>query len=264
MSVPTAPNSEPAPNSTSFSIEAEAFWIKYKSSILGIAGAFVIGTGVYAISAWNTQRANQAAAEAFAAATTQEQLASFISSHKGLPLAGNAALLLSEKLRAEKKYAESSAALAELARDLKHPLCAAAHLGIASNLEQQGKLDEALATYRSLVSTDMRGFASPVAWLRIARILKLQGKNEEAKSAYESLQSQFPRSSFANDALVEVQELIVKTPQVSPTENAAATAPTPTTPAPTTPAPATPAPATPAPTTPAPTTPAPTTPAPAK
>jgi TolA-binding protein len=100
----------------------------------------------------------------------------------------------------------------------KHPMLGAAHLALASILEQQGKQDEALSAYRRLTATDPRGLAAPVALLRSARIYKLQNKNEEAKAMYESLQSQFPKSSFANEALLEGQQLTapVETPVADP------------------------------------------------
>ena len=63
---------------------------------------------------------------------------------------------------------------------------------------------------------DPRGFTAPAAHLRIARILRSQNKVDEAKAAYETLQSQFPRSSFANEALLESQELITPSSGIDP------------------------------------------------
>lgn len=202
------PNSEAKPEALSLSFEAEALWIQYKSSILGLVGVFTLGLAGYGISAWNANRQAEVAAEAFSKASTAAELSEFIKSHPKSPLAGNASLLISEKLRSEGKYAEAAEAIRALSENANHPLSSAARLGLASLLDLQGKPEEALTAYRALVTSDMRGFATPAAWLRIARILKAQDKKEEAKSAYESLQSQFPRSIFANEALVEAQELI--------------------------------------------------------
>lgn len=210
-----------APGSTSpqtpedsHSFDPVVFWIQNKSGIQAIAGLFAAGLVFYGVSEWNSARKDASASEAFAAAKTPEQLAAFVSGNSGIPLAGNAALLLAEKQRAEKKFDEAIATLRSfLAASPAHPFAGAAYLGIAATQEQQGKAEDALTTYRNLATTDLRGFATPVAWLRIARILKAQGKNEEAKAAYESLQSQFPKSVFANDALLEAQELTPKTPE---------------------------------------------------
>ncbi len=199
----------------SSSFDPVVFWIQNKSSIQVIAGLFASGLAFYGFSEWNTARKFAAAAETYAVAKTPEQLSAFIGSNADIPLAGNAALLLSEKLRTEKKFDESIKTLRSfLSKSPTHPLAGAAYLGIAANLEQLGKTEEAVAAYRNLVTTDLRGFATPVAWLRIARLLKVQGKNEEAKAAYESLQAQFPKSVFASDALLEAQELIPKTAEI--------------------------------------------------
>jgi predicted negative regulator of RcsB-dependent stress response len=219
---PAVQTLEPAPG-----FDPLVFWIKHKSSILAIAALTVVGLAGYGFSEWNHARKTAEAAEAFGAARSPEELARFASSHQGLPLAGNAQLLLAHKLRSEKKFDEAIKTLREfLAQSPTHPLAPAAHLSIATTLEQQGKSEEALAAYRSLAVSDVRGFATPAAWLRAARILKTQGKHDEARVAYENLQSQFPRSAFANDALLEAQEIAPK-PAPAPSENSTQTPPAP-------------------------------------
>ena len=185
------------------------FWIRHKSSIRAVAILFSAALVGYGAFSWIEKQQEAAAAEAFASAKSPEELNAFIASHKGSTLGGNAALLLAGKQRAEGKFEESIKILQDFAtRYPQHSLAGAAKLSIAATLEQQSKTDEALEHYRRLVSLDPRGFAAPAAHLRIARIFKAQNKLDEAKAAYETLQSQFPRSSFANEALLESQELI--------------------------------------------------------
>ncbi|MEK0444838.1 MAG: hypothetical protein RLZZ399_159 [Verrucomicrobiota bacterium] len=197
------------------------FWLRHKASIQTVAGIVVVGLTAYGVLEWQTARKTAAAAEAFATAKTPEQLASFVSTYPSMPLAGNAALLLAEKQRSEKKYDEAQKTLREfISRSPNHPLISAARLSVATTLEQQGKTEDALASYRSLAASDPRGFATPVAWLRVARILRSEGKIAEAKAAYETLQSQFPKSVFASDALLEAQELTPKTTDSAPAPEA--------------------------------------------
>ncbi|NBV33965.1 MAG: hypothetical protein EBR81_09320 [Proteobacteria bacterium] len=189
------------------------FWIRHRKSIQISLALLVAAMVTYAVSELLAYRRNLEAAEAFALAQTPEQLSEFINGHRGMVASGNAALLLSGKQRANGQLDESLKTLRDfLSSSADHPMASAARLGIATTLEAQGKQDEALMAYRSLLAADSRGFAAPVAQLRIARIFKSQNKFEEAKASYESLQSQFPASSFANEALLESQQLSAEHP----------------------------------------------------
>lgn len=213
------PSSSPAPQADDHGFDPLAFWIQYRGAIRATVALLLVAMVVYAVTEWSGYQKRQAAAEAFAVVKTPEELAKFTRDHAGMPLAGNATMLLAGKQREEGKIEESVKTLNAFLKDYpKHPMLGAAHLALASILEQQGKQDEALAAYRRLTATDPRGMAAPVALLRSARIYKLQNKNEEAKAMYESLQSQFPKSSFANEALLEGQQLTapVETPTADP------------------------------------------------
>jgi predicted negative regulator of RcsB-dependent stress response len=202
------PSSSPAPQADEHGFDPLAFWIQYKGAIKATSALILTAMVVYAVTEWSTYQKRQAAAEAFAVAKKPEELSKFIHDYQGMPLAGNASLLLAGKQREEGKVDEAVKTLNTFIADYaKHPMAGAAHLALASILEQQGKQDEALAAYRRITATDPRGMAAPVALLRAARIFRLQNKNDEAKGMYESLQSQFPKSSFANEALLEGQQL---------------------------------------------------------
>ena len=193
------------------------FWLRHKASIRAVTILFSAALVGYGAFSWIEKQQETAAAEAFASAKSAEELNGFISAHKGSALSGNAALLLAGKQRSDGKFEESIKTLQDFAtRYPQHPLAGAAKLSIAATLEQQSKTEEALDHYRRLVSMDPRGFTAPAAHLRIARILRSQNKVDEAKAAYETLQSQFPRSSFANEALLESQELITPLSGIDP------------------------------------------------
>ena len=218
----------PAPATDSHGFDPLEFWIRYKSGIQTGSVILLAAMAGYAAFEWNDYRKSHAAAESFAAAKSPEELSSFIKEHRGMPAAGNAALLLAGKQREAGQLDESLKTLRDfLAQSPSHPMAGAAQLGIAATLELQGKQEEALTTYRGLASREVRGFATPAALLRMARILKAQQKNDEAKLAYETLQNQFPNSSFAQEALVEAQQLISKEGVAPAVEAAPAPAPAP-------------------------------------
>ena len=203
----------PSPAADDHGFDLLEFWIRHRKTIQTSVAVLIAAMLVYAVTQLLAYRRNIEAAEAFALAQTPEQMTEFINSHRGMVAAGNAVLLLSGKQRAAGQLDESLNTLRDfLASSADHPMASAARLGIASTLEVQGKQDEALMAYRSLLSSDSRGFAAPVAQLRIARIYKSQNKFEEAKASYESLQSQFPTSTFANEALLESQQLSAEHP----------------------------------------------------
>ncbi len=201
------PSSLP-PQSEDHGFDPLAFWIQYRSAIRGSVALLLAAMVGYAgIELVGYQR-RQAAAEAFAAAKTPEQLSSFIQNHRGMPAAGNAALLLAGKQRTDGQIEAALATLNEfIAKSPEHPMTGSAHLALASILEQQGKTEEAVAAYRRLLAVDSRGVTAPVALLRLARIHRGLNKLDEAKALYESLQSQFPNSAFAAEALQEGQQL---------------------------------------------------------
>ncbi len=209
--------SVPSPTSEDQGFDLLEFWIRYRKPIQGSVALVLAAMLIYAISEFTAYRRNQDAAEAFALAQTPEQMSAFVATHRGMATAGNASLLLSGKQRAAGQPEEALKTLRDfLSASPEHPMAAAARLGTASILEALGKQDEALIGYRNLIVSDPRSFATPVAQLRTARIYKLQGKFEEAKASYEALQSQFPRSVFANEALLESQQLSAEHP--SPAE----------------------------------------------
>ena len=92
--------------------------------------------------------------------------------------------------------------------------------GLATNLEIEGKSEEALEVYRSVTANFGQSFSAPLALLQTARIHRAQGRIADAKQAYEALQSQFSTSLFAAEALSENQKLVVPAKEVAAPDNA--------------------------------------------
>ncbi len=181
-----------------------AFWIQHKRTVLFLSLLLVIGLLIFAIFQFTQHRAREAAARDFANAKTVEELRNVVTGHGSSAVAGNALLLIAEKLRGENKLDESSAALKQLIeKHPNHPLISGAWMSLAVNLESQEKTDEALANYQKIVATYPTSFCAPSALMAQARIYAAKGKVDEAKRAYESVISQYGDSILARMAMQE-------------------------------------------------------------
>ena len=202
----------PSPTETKPIVEEEfdllAFWIQHKSKVVLFATLLIAGLLAFAIFQYTRHRAREAAAGDFANAKTVEDLRRVAANHSGSAVAGNALLLIGEKLRAENKLGESTAALQEFtAKFPEHPLLSGAWMSLAVNLEAQEKADEALVHYQKIVASYPASFSAPGALLAQARIYKAKGKIDEAKRAYESLIGQYGENILAQLAKQEIQRL---------------------------------------------------------
>lgn len=202
----------PSPSSTPQPAQAEfdplVFWIKHQSKILLLAGLFVVALGGYAISQYVHNRRTTAAQTLLANAKTADDLRKVISEFPGSAPAGNAYLLLAEKLRVEGKLDESSAALHSfIDKYPEHPLISGAWTSLAGNLEAQGKLDEALSTYQKVTTTFANSFSAPLALLAQGRILVQKGKTEDGRRLFEQLMTQYPDNFATQQAQLELRKL---------------------------------------------------------
>ena len=202
----------PSPTETKPIVEEEfdmlAFWIQHKSKVLLFTLLLIIGLIVFGIFQYTQYRGRETAAQDFAKATTVEDLRRVAATHSASPVAGNALLLIAEKLRAENKLDESTAALKEFVEKYPdHPLISGAWMSLAVNLDAQEKVDEALVNYQKIVASYPASFSAPGALMAQARIYKAKGKIDEAKRAYESVISQFGDNFLAQLARQESQRL---------------------------------------------------------
>jgi TolA-binding protein len=202
----------PTPADTKPSVEEEfdllAFWLQYKNQILLLLGLLVFGLVAYATFELVQHRGRESAARDLANAKIAEDFRRVASGHEGQPAAGDALLLLADKLRKDGKLDESSAALREfIDKYPNHPLVSGAWMSLGVNLELQEKADEALANYQRIVASYPTSFSAPGALMAQARILKAKGKTEEAKRAYENVIAQFPENVHRRLAEIELQQL---------------------------------------------------------
>ena len=198
----------PSSTETKPTVEEEfdmlAFWIQHKSKVVLFIGFLVVGLLVFAIFQYTQYKGRESAARDFANAKTVEDWRRVAASHPSSPVAGNALLLVADKLREEKKFDESTAVLKDIvAKYPDHPLISGAWMSLAVNLEAQEKVDEALADYQKVVASYPTSFSAPSALIAQARIYKGKGKTDEAKRAYEAVIAQYPDNIMARVAMQE-------------------------------------------------------------
>jgi predicted negative regulator of RcsB-dependent stress response len=96
------------------------------------------------------------------------------------------------------------------------PLTVAARMGIAASLEAQGKLDDAMAAYRAVVSGFPDATDAIVAKFSQGRVLELQGKLTEAVTFYQDTARSPLAGSLASEAAQRVALIQVKLAAVKP------------------------------------------------
>ena len=203
MTTPTDSDDIPQPG-----FDPIAFWLEHKTKVIIYAvllGVVAVGFAWYQIS---TQRALADARQAMEKASADNDYRQVIQKFPHSVAAGNASLVLAEKLRDAKNYDEAIKVLqAMIDGGQKHPLIDGAWLSLASTYTAAGKTDLALDTYRQIATKFADRYSAPLALFSIAEILKAQGKLDDAKIAYENVKSQFPESYFAAEALLKLQQL---------------------------------------------------------
>lgn len=193
-------------------LEAEIFWTKYKNKILGGLALLGVAVLLYVIFQITTMKKAMEAGDALANAKTPEELRSVISAYPGEPVAGDARIMLAEKLRKEGKLSEAVTELEAFVKEQpNHPLAPGGWLGIASMREQQDQNDAALSAYQTIASQFSDTYVGPFAWFSQAKLLARMGKVQEAKQLMEQLVVKFPGSTFSQMATMEMENLAMPT-----------------------------------------------------
>ena len=202
------PSPTPTPTPADDGFDPLVFWIKHKSKIVLLVGLLVLGLGSFAISEVLRTNRSAAARQLFAQANSAEGYRKVITEYSGTAAAGNAYLMLADKLRAEGKYDESTKELRTfIEKNPEHQFVSGAWTSIAANLEAQGKADEALAAYQKVSTAYANSFSAPIALLAQARLMAAKGKPEDARRLYEQVMTQFRDNYAAQQAAQEIRRL---------------------------------------------------------
>jgi len=118
----------------------------------------------------------------------------------------------------EGKYAEAQAQFAKFQPAYpESPLVPQAIMGIAASLEAQGKSADATAKFQEVISRYPKDHAVDRAKLTLGLIYENQNKPDLAQKIYSELTRVTAYSSSSAEAGMRLQELLLKHPNLTPT-----------------------------------------------
>lgn len=154
-------------------------------AVIIIALLTLICFGAYQLYA---SRRASAAASLLANAKDVPDYKRVIAQYPNTPAAASAYLLLAEKQREEKQFAEANATLRLfLDKYPNHDLAPTAEMAIAANLEAMGQSDEALSTYQQVSAKYPQNFNAPLALISEIPLLKAKNRMDEARRICEEV-----------------------------------------------------------------------------
>lgn len=206
-SQPTPPAQEQLFESDSFVLEV--FWERYRLAILLLVAAAVIAVvaGIF----WMINRHNtQLEAEAvFAQAGSPEEWEQVLTKYPGSPQAANALLLLAEAQREAGNLDASTQSFQDfLVKFPKNSLAGEASLGLAGNLDLEGKSKEAITVLKEIQAEQSDSYVAAYAALLEGRLAIREGRLEDARKVFSALVTNYPQSPIARLAGAQVDELI--------------------------------------------------------
>jgi len=201
----TSPESEIVPMP---GFDPLVFWLQHKSKIIIYAILLVVAAVGFAAYEIMSQQRLAESQRLYAQAATEDDYRNIVQKFPHTIAAGNATLMLAEKLRDSKKYDEAVVLLQTMIDQYPdYPLIDTAWLALAATFQAAGKTDEALVKYQLTATKFPTTSSAPHALVAEAGILKDQGKLDDARHAYENVKSQFPNSYYAALAMQELQQL---------------------------------------------------------
>lgn len=196
----------------------------HKKQILQVTGGVAVVAVVVSFIVW---RSNQKELEASSAlimlqldasrsgASRGEALKRFAAENASTQAGTHALLLAGAALFTDGKYAEARSCFEQfLARTSDSPFAVQANYGIATTLEAEGKLSEAMAKYETISRLSREPLAER-AKIAIARILLAQQKPEEAFKIYRQLAG--TTTPVQMEAQLRGSELLRQHPEFAPT-----------------------------------------------
>lgn len=185
--MPTAP-----PTTTEASVEAHVFWLRYQKQVAAGLLVVLLTLAGFAGFRFYENRRDKSAAEALGGAKTDQDYQQVIERYAGTPAGGSAYLLLAQKQRDEKKFAEANATLQEfIEKYSEHDLVPTARLAMAANLESLGKDDEALAIYQQAAAKYANTYNGPLAMISQVPILKAKNRIADARRVCEEILTKY-------------------------------------------------------------------------
>jgi TolA-binding protein len=181
-----------SPDPTETSVEAQVFWLRYQKEIAAALIVIVLAVAGYAGYRIYQNRRDARAAEMLGGAKTPQEYQDVIARYSGTPAAASANLLLAEKLRNEKKFAEANSALQNfIDKNPEHEFLPTAQLMMAANLEDMSKDEQALAVYQQVAMKYPNSFSAPLAMVSEVPLLKAKNRIEDARRVCEEILTKY-------------------------------------------------------------------------
>jgi predicted negative regulator of RcsB-dependent stress response len=177
-----------APVSRDAALEAQVFWWRFRKEIVAVIIVALLGVAFLGGYRFYSARRASVAASMFASAKSASDYERVIAQYPNTPAAASSYLLLAEKQREEKKFAEANATLRVfIDRNPNHELAATAEMAIAANLESMGKNDEAFSTYQRIAAKYPQNYNAPLALISEVPLLKASNRIDEARRVCEEM-----------------------------------------------------------------------------
>src|ERR1700736_60440 len=185
--MPAAP-----PPTRDAAVDAHVFWLRFQKEIAAALIVVVLVMIGYTGYRFYKNRRESSAAELLGTAKTPRDFQEVASRYPNTPAGASAYLLLAEKFRNEKKFAEANAALQEfIDKNPEHDFVPTAKLAKAANLEAMGKSDEALAIYQQVAAQYPTSFTAPLALISEVPLLKAKNRTDEARRICEEILTKY-------------------------------------------------------------------------
>lgn len=199
--------------------EAETFWARHKSRILGgVAIAVAIGIGV-GLWLWGQRQEGIEAQRALAEAKATEDLGKVVEQFPSTAAAAEALLRQGDiAAQAEQWDASASAYRKFLNLFPKHALVANALMGLGGAQEAMGRYPDAEDAYRRVFEEHRQSHRAAEARLALGELLAAQGRDREAREAFDTLMSVYPQSVWVQLARREIEALDRKSGTPAPSQ----------------------------------------------
>ena len=178
--------------STEAAIEAQVFWLRFQKEIAATLIILILAIAGFTGYRFYTHRRNSTAAELLGEAKNPQDYQEVITRYPGTPAGASAYLLLAERQRNEKKFAEANATLQMFVdKNPEHDFVPTARLAMAANLESMGKDDEALSIYQQVASKYPNTYNGPLALISQVPLLKAKNRIEDARRICEEILTKY-------------------------------------------------------------------------
>ena len=189
-------------------LDADFFFEENKGKILGVIIFLLLALCAWLFYQHQQNETRKEQSSAFYNAKSSADWQALIAKYPGTIVAGNAQLLLADKLRDENKLDEALAVLSDFTKTAgSHPLIAQGWLSYAGTLEAKGDAAKAAQTYGNIAGQYSSTEAAPAALASQARLVRKSGDNKKAREIYENIVQRFPTSVWSEEAKQEIDRL---------------------------------------------------------